>query len=101
MRMSPKHHSSKNENYCTPAVVVKGVGSHNCKQTCYLHALYCCPNVVIVFCTDFGGWGESTIKLLLKIHQFSTIVLFVSVQNVQNSTFILRKVVETSVILPI
>ena len=22
-----------------------------------------------VFCTDFGGWGESTTKLLLKIHQ--------------------------------
>ena len=23
-----------------------------------------------MFCSDFGGWGKSTIKLLLKIHQY-------------------------------
>ena len=44
--------------------------SRNCKQTCYLRNLYCCPYVAIVFCTDFGGWRESTIRLLLKIHQY-------------------------------
>ena len=26
--------------------------------------------VAIVFCTDFGGWCESIIKLLRKIHQY-------------------------------
>ena len=26
--------------------------------------------MAIVFCTDFGGWGESTLKFLLKIHQY-------------------------------
>ena len=40
------------------------------KQTCYLHNLYCCPHVAIVFRSDFVGWGESTIKLLIKIHQY-------------------------------
>ena len=49
---------------------VKGAGSRNRKQTCYLYYLYCCPHVAIVFRSDFGGWGESTIKLLLKIHQY-------------------------------
>ena len=28
------------------------------------------PTRAIAFCTDFGGWGESTIKLLIKIHQY-------------------------------
>ena len=42
----------------------------NRKQTCYLHNLYFCPHVAIVFCTDSGGWGESTRKLLPKIHQY-------------------------------
>ena len=23
-----------------------------------------------MFCTDFGGWGESTLKLFLKINQY-------------------------------
>ena len=49
---------------------IKGAGLRNRKQICYLYNLYCCPYVAIVFCTDFGGWGESTIKLLLKIHQY-------------------------------
>ena len=40
------------------------------KQACYLWNLYCCPHVAIVFCTDFGGWGGSTLKLLLKTHQY-------------------------------
>ena len=43
--------------------------TRNCKQTRYLYDLYCYPHVAIAFCSDFGGWGESTIKLLLKIHQ--------------------------------
>ena len=50
--------------------LLKGAASRNCKQTCYLHDLYCFPHVAIVFRSDFGGWGESTIKLLLKIHQY-------------------------------
>ena len=37
---------------------------------CSYHNLYCCPHVAIVFCSDFGGWGESTVKLFLKIHQY-------------------------------
>ena len=49
---------------------VKGTGSRNRKQTYYLYNLYCCPHVAIVFCTDSGGWGESTRKLLPKIHQY-------------------------------
>ena len=28
-----------------------------------------CVLVTSVFCADCGGWGESTLKLLLKIHQ--------------------------------
>ena len=47
---------------------IKGAGSRNRKQTCYLYYLHCCPHVAIILCTDFGGWGESKIKLLLKIH---------------------------------
>ena len=35
-----------------------------------LYNLYCFPHVAIVFCTDFGGWGKSTRKLLPKIHQY-------------------------------
>ena len=50
--------------------LIKGAGSRNRKQTCYLYDLYCFPHVAIVFRSDFGGWGESTIKLLLKIHQY-------------------------------
>ena len=52
------------------ACYLKGAGSRNCKQTCYLYNLYHCPHVAIVLCTDFGGWGESTGKLLPKIHQY-------------------------------
>ena len=50
--------------------IIKGAGPRNRKQTCYLHNLYCCPLVAIMFSSDFSGWGESTIKLLLKIHQY-------------------------------
>ena len=50
-------------------VSVKGARSRNRKQTCYLSNLYRCPNVAIGLCTDSDGWGESTIKVLLKIHQ--------------------------------
>ena len=56
--------------FSVDSVNLKGAGSRNRKQTCYLYDLYCCPHVAIVFCIDFGGWGESTIKLLLKIHQY-------------------------------
>ena len=54
-------------------------------------------------CTEFGGWGESTQKLLLKSTNISAIVqrksvLVVSLRSarvhLQNNTFILRKVVE-------
>ena len=63
---------------CWIKQILKGAGSRNRKQTCYLYDLYCCPHVAIVFRSDFGGWGESTIKLLgesaikllLKIHQY-------------------------------
>ena len=48
----------------------KGAGPRNRKQTCYLYNLYCCPHVAIAFRSDSDGWGESTIKLLLKIHQY-------------------------------
>ena len=44
-----------------PAVVMKFAN---------LYDLYCCPHVAILFRSYFGGWGESTIKLLLKIHQY-------------------------------
>ena len=33
-------------------------------------SLNCCTHGAIVFCTDLGGWGESTINLLLNIHPF-------------------------------
>ena len=83
--------------------ILKGAGSRNRKQSCYLYDLYCCPHVAIVSCSDFGGWGESTIKLLLKSTNISAILLhmsvwFVSLKNLrvhlQNNTYILRKVVE-------
>ena len=38
----------------------------NRKQTRYIYNLNCCPHVAIMFCSDFGGWGESTRKLLPK-----------------------------------
>ena len=59
--------------------------------------------MAIVFCTDFGGWGEPTLKLLLKIHQHlcnrTTYDCFVCFSTKykslsSKSTFILRKVVE-------
>ena len=50
--------------------LLKGAGSRNRKQTCYLYNLYCFPHVAIVFCTDFGGWDESNRKLLPKLHQY-------------------------------
>ena len=77
------------------------VGSRNRKQTSYLENLYCCPHVAIVSRTDFGGWGESTVKLLLKIsaivqHMGVSFVTLRSTRfNLQNNTFILRKVVES------
>ena len=52
------------------AINLKGTGSRNRKQSCYLYNLYCCPHLAIVFCTDSGGWAESTAKLLSKIHQY-------------------------------
>ena len=58
------------EEDCLISGLFKGAGSRKRKQTCYLYNLRCCPHVAIVFCTDFGGWGESTIKLLLYIHQY-------------------------------
>ena len=51
-------------------VYIKEAGSRNRKQTCYLLNLYCSLHVAIVFCIDFGEWSESTLKLLLKIHQY-------------------------------
>ena len=36
-------------------LLLKGTGSRNQKQICYLYNLYCCPHVAIVFYTDFGG----------------------------------------------
>ena len=44
----------------------------------------------LCFCTEFGGWGESTIKLLLKIYQYlcnraRTFCLFLD--EVQESIF--------------
>ena len=82
---------------------IKGAGSRNRKQTCYLCDLYCCPHVAIVFRSDFGGWGEFTIKLLQKSTNISAIlqrmsVWFISLENsrvhLQNNTYNLRKVVE-------
>ena len=54
----------------TDYITLKGAGSRNRKQTCYLKNLYCCPHVAIVFCPDFGGWGESKLKLPLQIYQY-------------------------------
>ena len=82
----------------------KEIGSRNRKQTCYLYDLCCCPHVAIVFCTDSGGWGESTRKFLPKIHQYlcnhTTYECFVCFSlklrvHLQNNTFILRKTVES------
>ena len=82
---------------------IKGAGSRNRKQTCYLYDLYYYPHVAIVFCTDSGGWGESTRKLLQKSTNISAIlqrmsVWFISLENsrvhLRNNTYILRKVVE-------
>ena len=88
-------------------ITIKGPGSRNRKQTSYLYDLYCCPRVAIVFRSDFGGWGESKIKLLLKMHQYlcnptTYECLFISLENsrvhLQNNTYILRKVGKISVI---
>ena len=59
--------------------------------------------MAILFCTDFCGWGESTLKLLLKIHQYfcnrriyerSACFLTKFKSPSSNRTFILRKIVE-------
>ena len=81
-------------------LALKGAGSRNRKQNCYLCNLYCCPHVAIVLCIDFGGWGESTLKLLLKIHQYlcnRTCECLYEAQKsyLQKYTFILRKVEES------
>ena len=99
--------SEKNEivicRSLTPVLPFKGAGSRNRKQTCYLHDLYCCPHVAIVLRSDFDGWGEPTIKLLLKIHQYicnpTTYECLVYFSRKfkspsSNNTYILRKVVE-------
>ena len=81
----------------------KGAGSRNRKQTCYLYNLYCCPHVAIVFCTDFGGRGESTRKLLpknppisLQSYNIRVFCLFLRSSRVhlESNIFILRKIVE-------
>ena len=49
-------------------------------------------------------WGESTIKLLLKIHQHmnvSFVALRSSRVNLQNSSFILNKIVENFCDMPV
>ena len=63
-------------------------------------------SVPIVFCTDLGGWGKSTLKLLLKIHHYLCnrtkyeCLSFVSLRSVrvhlQNNTFILKKAMENN-----
>ena len=57
--------------------------------------------MAIVLCTDFGGWGESILKLILKIHQYLCNRMSVSVVSLRstgvhliNIAYILRKVVE-------
>ena len=62
--------------------IIKEPGSCNRKQTCCLHNLCCCQLMAIVFCTEFGGWGKSTIKLLLKSTNISAIVQQMSVSFV-------------------
>ena len=44
---------------CTNPWVTQGQGHVTVNKTCYLYDLYCFPHVAIVFCSDFGGWGES------------------------------------------
>ena len=81
---------------------LKGAGSHKRKQTCYLY-YHCCPHVAIVFCADSGRWGESTLKLPLKFHQYlcnhvpyEFVVCFPTKDksSSSNNTFMLRKIVE-------
>ena len=81
--------------------IFKGAGPSNHRQICYLYNLCCCPHVPIVLCTDFGVWGQFTIKLLLKIHQYlcnqHNIWMFDSLQNSRvhlKINLTLRKVAE-------
>ena len=89
---------------------VKGVGSCNRKQTCYLYNQNCCPHVATVLCTYFGGLRESVIKLLLKSTDVSAIAQHVSGSlvflrdskvHLQNNTFTLRNYCKISVMWPI
>ena len=43
------------------------------------HPVYCCTQVPIVFCTDFFGWGESTMNLLQNPSMSLLIVQHISV----------------------
>ena len=63
--------------------------------------------MAIVISTDFGGWDESILKLLLEIHQYLRNRMsekFVSLRSTsvhfRNNTFFLRKVVETHCDMP-
>ena len=69
----------------------------------YLNYLHCFPHVSIVFCTNFGGRGESRIILLLEVYRYLCNLaayeyLFVSLRSskvyLQNNPSIWRKLVE-------
>ena len=102
MKTSVLHRSNEHgKDRCQLPVRFKGTGSRNRKHICYLYNLNCCPHEAIGFCTDFGGWGEST-SYFQKSTNISAIlqpmsVSFVSLRNsrvhLQINTFILRNVV--------
>ena len=49
--------------------VLKGQG-HVAVNKPVSSKMYIVAHTYIVFCADFGGWGESTRKLRPKIHQY-------------------------------
>ena len=61
---------------------LRGLGHVTEKKTCYHYDLYCYPHVAIVFCRDFDGWGESTIKLLINSTNISAMIQHTSVSVV-------------------
>ena len=73
LKLNLTNSGQKSQTTCTSKLCknpLKRAGSRNRKQTCYLFYLYCCPHVANLFCTDSSGRGESTLKLLPKIHQY-------------------------------
>ena len=58
------------EKLCFLMKLLKGQGHLTLNKPVASRIFIATHTVAIVFCTDFGGWGESTLQLLVKFLQY-------------------------------